>query len=280
MKVSKVAVVGVSVLMVLVLWKLPRVVVENETASLGEKMDKDSTKTQPVGMQDANDQQHSEISAKQQSLIDNLKTAISQSPTETEAVPLLDSLVNVWKQVNKYDSAGFYAEAFAKTYPKEVLHKVKAGDLYYEAFTFAIAKEKEKAMAANAKRMYELALGQNPKLNDLKVKIGMTLVSTETPMQGILMIREVLKTDPNNRLALFNLGVLAMQSTQYDKALERFKALKNLDSTDIQARFYLGVAHSELKQFDLAKKEFNYIKTNEKNQDILASVDNYMKKMP
>ena len=44
-------------------------------------------------------------------------------------------------------------------------------------------------------------------------------------MQGIMMLREVLEEDPKNELALFNMGMLSIQSGQYDKAVERLVEL-------------------------------------------------------
>ena len=48
----------------------------------------------------------------------------------------------------------------------------------------------------------------------------MTYLSAENPMQGITMLREVLAVDPKNELALLNMGMLSIQSGQYDRAVE------------------------------------------------------------
>jgi cytochrome c-type biogenesis protein CcmH/NrfG len=42
-------------------------------------------------------------------------------------------------------------------------------------------------------------------------------------MQGITLLLEVVKQDPNNHAANLNLGMFAMKSGQYDKAVIRFK---------------------------------------------------------
>ena len=53
----------------------------------------------------------------------------------------LDSLMDVFIQINKYDSAAFYAEKYAQSF-STVSHWQKAGDAYFEAFTFALIEQK------------------------------------------------------------------------------------------------------------------------------------------
>jgi cytochrome c-type biogenesis protein CcmH/NrfG len=45
------------------------------------------------------------------------------------------------------------------------------------------------------------------------------------PMQGISLLLDVVKQDPTNHEAILNLGMFAMRSGQYDKAVLRFKTL-------------------------------------------------------
>ena len=45
------------------------------------------------------------------------------------------------------------------------------------------------------------------------------------PMQGILKYKEVLSIDSNNIEAIYQLGILSIQSNQLEKAAERFKKL-------------------------------------------------------
>jgi len=72
------------------------------------------------------------------------------------------------------------------------------------------------------------------------VKLGVTYTITATPMQGIKMIREVLEKEPENQLAIFNLGLLSMQSGQYEKAVERFEKLLKINPKDINSCLLLA----------------------------------------
>jgi Flp pilus assembly protein TadD len=99
----------------------------------------------------------------------------------------------------------------------------------------------------------------------------MTFTTSESPMQGIMKLREVIQKDPNHRLALFNLGVLSIRSNQYDKALERFLKLTQLDGSDWQNYLYLGICYKELGRKEEAIKALNMVKQNETNPQLLEA---------
>jgi TolA-binding protein len=59
---------------------------------------------------------------------------------------------------------------------------------------------------------------------DAKVNKAIALVEKgENPMEGIMLIREVLSVDSTHLLANWQLGLFSIQSKQYEKAIERFK---------------------------------------------------------
>ena len=61
-------------------------------------------------------------------------------------------------------------------------------------------------------------------------------------MQGITMLREVLAEDPKNESALFNMGMLSIQSGQYEKAVERLEELVKINPNHTQGHLLLGIA--------------------------------------
>lgn len=81
---------------------------------------------------------------------------------------------------------------------------------------------------------------------DAKAKMAMTLTYGSNPMEGIMMLRDVLVSDPENETALFNLGILAITSGQYDKAIERFEKLLQISPENIEANFYMGFCLNEM----------------------------------
>jgi cytochrome c-type biogenesis protein CcmH/NrfG len=98
-------------------------------------------------------------------------------------------------------------------------------------------------------------------------------------MQGIQMLREVLESDEKNQTAIYNLGLLSMQSGQYDRAVERFEKLVQLDPENLQAQFLLGVSHFESGNKAEAKTQFEKVKSMDADPSVVASVDEYLNQL-
>ena len=68
-------------------------------------------------------------------------------------------------------------------------------------------------------------------------------------MQGIMMLLDVVKKDPGNYKANLSLGQFAIQSRQFDKAVNRFKtAIANASKKDniVEPWFYLAESYRQL----------------------------------
>jgi Flp pilus assembly protein TadD len=95
-------------------------------------------------------------------------------------------------------------------------------------------------------------------------------------MQGIALLREVLEEDPDNEQATFNLGILSIQSGQYDRAVERFEKLATLYPENLQAQFYLGLSYLETGKRAKARKQFEKVKELDADPAVQAAVDGYL----
>ena len=89
---------------------------------------------------------------------------------------------------------------------------------------------------------------------------AMDLIRGENPMEGIFMLREILEKDPKNKEALYNLGVLSIQTAQYQNAVNRFNQIIAIDSSDKRAYLQLGISHYYLENFNLSDSIFKKIK--------------------
>ncbi|MEH0158525.1 tetratricopeptide repeat protein [Limibacter armeniacum] len=272
---SQVIVLAASAVVVVGLALMPRAVVKNNnkqvegtTAEAAAPAQKD---TQPTTHQ-------ANIPAEVLSNIEAQKEVYNTAGDEREKRAGLDELIATFKEINRYDSAAYYAEQFSIEYPKSA-YILKAGDIYYEAFTFALDAEKVAEMAKKTQQLFEKYLEANPKDLDVKVKLGMTYVPTANPMQGIAMIREVLNEEPDQKLALFNLGLLAIQSGQFDKGVGRFKRLTELDKEDMQSWFYLGLCYKETGKEAEAIEVLEHVKKNVKEPQIITSVNQYLEEL-
>jgi len=105
----------------------------------------------------------------------------------------------------------------------------------------------------------------------------MTYVTTTNPMQGIAMLREVLEENPNHIKATENLGLLSIQSRQYDKAVVRFEKLVQLTPNDVSAHLYLGVSYKETGAKEKARKELEFVFDNATDPALKDAAKEYLK---
>lgn len=187
-----------------------------------------------------------------------------------------DSLADLYYETGKFDSAAWYSDK-AATFFNTMESWIKAGDSYYQAYTFALDQLKQNELAKSAQTYYSLVLKSDPGNLEVKSKMAMTYLSSPNPMQGITLLREVLAQDPKNESALFNLGMLSIQSGQYDRAIERLVELIAINPTHVQAQLLLGVAYSNKGNKKLAREQFEKVKKLDNDPAVQATADSYLK---
>lgn len=255
------------------LFSLPKVVVNNK----GKEMEKEGSQSAAAAPATASAPESSPkshdgavLSPDQQKMIDQLRNGFNQA-VEKEKVNAGIKLSDEFAKLQKLDSAAFYAEKVAILSPS-VDNLVRTGDRYYEAYGFAVDEQKAKNLGIKTREYYQKAIDQNPGLLAAKANMAMTYVNTENPMQGILMLREVIDADPTNELALFNLGILSMRSNQYSKAADRFRQILTNNPANTKAKFYLGLSLVELGDKEQARKVLSEVKKEEKDPVIQQAI--------
>jgi Flp pilus assembly protein TadD len=96
-------------------------------------------------------------------------------------------------------------------------------------------------------------------------------------MKAITTLREVLEKDPKNELALYNMGMLSIQSGQYDKAVERLKLLVEINPSHTQGNLLLGIAYMNAGDRTKARGQFEKVKLLDNDPSVQATVDSYLK---
>lgn len=261
------------------LYTLPKVVVRNEDKQLGAR----TTQTPPAesshtGGESAPSTAHEKpVTPEQQKQLGSLRAdfaAANLAQKESAGT----KLITFFREITRYDSAAHYAGLLAEADPSE-RNLLRAGDQYFEAYTFSVDEKKTAELGQKTRDYYQKALAKNPNLLAAKANMAMTYVNTQTPMQGIMLLREVIQQDPTNELALFNLGLLSMRSNQYDRAIERFRQILVNNPGNRKAQFYLGVSLAEAGQNAEAKKVLAQVKQQEKDPQILAAIQEYEERL-
>jgi predicted Zn-dependent protease len=258
---------GVSVLVIWLLFQLPKVVIENEGRLTGSS---------PGDTISANIQQHAPAPSEIRGLIAAVKVEFLKSTEKEKNAIFADSLANLYRIANQYDSAAWFAEKAAAFF-NNTESWIKTGDNYYQAYTLALDQTRQKTWAGKAQEFYGKVLQNEPDNLEVKTKMAMTYLTSSSPMQGITMLREVLVKDPTNELALFNMGMLSIQSGQYERAVERLEELLQVNPAHIQGQLLLGVAYMNSGEKGKARTQFEKVKEMDKDPAVQATVDSYLK---
>jgi len=255
-----------SAIIIWLIFLLPKVVVNND-----EALDNPKDSTASAVSPDIHTQVAPEIVA----AIRNIRTQMAAGwPKEKNAI-FADSLSNLYAKAGKFDSAAWFAEEASKFF-NTTESRIKAGDHYYQAYSFALDQAKQNQLAGKAREFFEKVLAADPKNLDVKTKLAMTYVST-SPMQGVTMLREVLAEDPKNETALLNMGMLSIQSGQYERAVERLEELVKVNPNHTQGQLLLGIALMNTGNKAKAKQQFEKVKQMDKDPAVQATVDSYLK---
>lgn len=109
---------------------------------------------------------------------------------------------------------------------------------------------------------------------------AVALVQGQDPMRGIMMLREIVEQQPGNAEAHWHLGLFSVQSGQYDKALERFKKVRDLDEVGFpDVWFYLGRTYATLDSTERAIECFTKYKTLTQDTAITNGVDAFLREL-
>ncbi len=244
------------ILLVLAIYHLPRVVVENE--SQVDLATHDFT-----------------ISEEDADIMSSLRVLLTQ-PNKEKNSNFADSLAGYFLKYGVLDSAQVLAEVILRE-DSSLTGRRKAIEIMYSVFERSLDREDASKKAANLRPIIEEALSRAPGDLALKNKLAMTLVTTENPMVGINLLREIVAEDATNREALINLGLLAIRSGQFARAVQRFNVLLELDSTDFETKLYLGVAlveSGEVTQADSLFKEI--VEASDADPAIRQSAQEYL----
>ncbi len=266
---TRVVLLVIAVLMVVLLFSLPRTVVDNSPGAMRDQQDN----TMMPGDLDSNHE--TSLSEDQSREIERLRELLFINANTEKSSIFADSLAIAFKRANFYDSAAYYYGKLSEMNPG-IENWLKAADAYYDAFGFAMEAGKRNRLSAESRAYYQKVIDSEDGNLDVKAKMAMTYVSSENPMQGITLLREVLAEDPENEAAIFNLGLLSITSGQYDRAIERFEQAIRVNPKNVESVFYLGYSHMEAGNKKEAIEQFEVALQMNPGSQMKVAIENYI----
>jgi len=157
--------------------------------------------------------------------IGGLEEQLKNASADADKLSLQKSLATTWDSANQPAPAAFYYQDIAKA-ENTAASWITAGNHFNDAFKQAQDTTSQPVYDANAVEAFQKATTLAPGNLDAQAGLGIAYVNGGgPPMQGIGLLLGVVAKDPNNRNAVLNLGLFAMKSGQFDKAVDRFKSL-------------------------------------------------------
>lgn len=133
-------------------------------------------------------------------------------------------------------------------------------------------------LANQSRELFEKALDINPKNDSSIVGYGSTYfyggskAEGESPMTGIMKVREVAQRDSTNLFAQYMLGVGGLISGQYDKAVQRFEKVVKAQPDNIEVLFKLAETYETMGKKEEAIKWYQNILSRTKLPDMRAEL--------
>jgi tetratricopeptide (TPR) repeat protein len=223
--------------------------------------------------------------------INDLEGQLKNASTAADKLSLDKKLAKQWDDDNQPAPAAFYYQEAAQ---KENTFDdwLNAGNRFNDAYKGTQDTSVQPAFVANAIADLKNAVKLKPDNLEAKTSLGVAYVNQTSsgitdpdggsPMQGIMMLLDVVKKDPKNYKANLNLGMFAVQSKQYDKAVNRFKtAIANAAGNQnmIEPYFYLAESYKQLGMKKEAIAAYQKCKQMIPDPLIGQKIDQYIKEL-
>lgn len=232
----------------------------------------------------ANDKQN--LSPSQLISLSKIENSISRGDVKSQSAEQLKQLANFWKDsADLFVPYAYYLSEAAKLDNSEK-NLTFAARLILENMKREDSAAVKSWEAQTAATLFEKALQLDPQNDDLKVGLGSCYIygqgmvgDPQQTMRGIQQLLEVVRKDSNNMKAQMVLGIGAVISNQYEKAIERLNKVVAFDPNNLEAVSWLADAYAGVGDKVNATKWYQNAKKLVNNPAFSKEVDERIKAM-
>ena len=232
----------------------------------------------------------SAIGAALAATINDLESQLKNASSAADKLEIEKKLAKQWDDDNQPAPSAFYYLAAARA-DNSFDDCMKAGNHFNDAFKGTQDTAVQPAYIANAVEAFKNATKLKPEDLEAKTGLGVAYVNQTamgiadpdggSPMQGIMLLLDVVKKEPNNYKANLNLGLFAIQSKQYDKAVNRLKtAIANAPKEDlVEPYFFLAESYKQLGEKKEAIEAYQKCRQMIADPVVDQKIDQYIKEL-
>lgn len=181
--------------------------------------------------------------------INTLEHSISRGDVKDQQIKIYEQLAHIWADsASSFDPYAWYEAESARleNSPKSLNF---AAHLFLDNLSRGDNAEKRKWRALQAKDLFERSLKINPDDDSASVGLGACYLFggiSSAPMEGLAKIKKVLDKDSTNVYALMTIARGSLISGQYDKAIDRLKAVNRIQPENIEAIIVLADTYERI----------------------------------
>ena len=233
------------------LYLLPRSVVSKAQAE-GEAQNPEKKAENNPENQSAAHAPH-QLSPETESELNQIRNELGKAADNRKKSEISASLAESFQKAGRFDSAAHWYENAMKFNPSASF-AYEAGTALFNGLAFISSPSALEAAAGKARKYLESLPSTDARYPEAQARASLTWVNSASPMKGILKLRELAESYPENSFISFQLGMLSYQSNQFDKAVGRFQKVVSLEDTNQTAWFYLANALLQTGKNEEARK--------------------------
>jgi tetratricopeptide (TPR) repeat protein len=219
------------------------------------------------------------IHERKKELAQPLQERVSLLEAESKSTVGLQNIIVLWDSLNNQLISAHYMEQYAIMEPTEK-NWFAAGSKYYAFASMSSDSVMIAEAASKAKMAFEKVMKLNPNNLDAQTAMAAIIVQVDQDvMKGVGLLKDVVAKDSNNVQAIFTLGMLSIQSGQFDKAKERFVKLTTLQPFNPEYYFYLGEVYAKSGDTQNAIKTYETCKTLLKDDAAKKEIESLINKL-
>ena len=170
--------------------------------------------------------------------INNLEQSVIRGDVKNQKLDVFHKLAHFWKDSARVFEPYAWYEAEAARLENSEKSLTFAAHLLLENLKNEPSEQLKRWKALQAKDLFERSLKINDKNDSTIVGLGACYIFgniAENPMEGILKVRQVVDKDSTNVFGQMVLGHGSIISGQYDRAIDRFGKVVQLQPDNLEA---------------------------------------------
>lgn len=164
------------------------------------------------------------LDARVEAEVHGLEKRLDAAASDERKAAVLRELSGAWYRAGRPALAGHYAEQVAEALPSDTAWSIAATTYSLCLRADSLSAKQRAFCTERAVPAYETAISLAPATTAHRLNLAVHLAENplpDDPMRGILILRELNEADPDDVGVLVQLGRLALQTNQLERARER-----------------------------------------------------------